>query len=132
MKKKGPLILLGIGAGIALLVCMISLSLYGRIYFFDGYDITKFAWAAAIGCSVIGVVGLFSNILSDSKNWAIAIVVILVIALVASCSDNIGGSSSGGGSKKGNCNNCGGDGWDSRNGCSCVWCGGDGYSYWNP
>ena len=35
-------------------------------------------------------------------------------------------------SSSGNCFNCGGDGWDSENHCSCVWCGGDGYSSWNP
>ena len=35
-------------------------------------------------------------------------------------------------SSSGNCFNCGGDGWDSENNCSCVWCGGDGKTHWNP
>lgn len=30
------------------------------------------------------------------------------------------------------CFNCGGDGWDSYNNCTCVWCGGDGKTVWNP
>lgn len=55
---------------------------------------------------------------------AIGIVVIFVIIV----SNSIVNDSS----PRGNCFNCGGDGWDSNNNCSCVWCGGDGYSSWNP
>ena len=128
MNKKTGLILFGVGIGIAMLVCMISLAAYGKVYFFDGYDITKFAWVVSFGCCISGLISL----ISDSKAWVITLVVALIIALCVSCGGTTSSSNSGGGSKKGNCNNCGGDGWDSRNGCSCVWCGGDGYTSWNP
>ena len=86
MSKKNSLILLGVGAGIALIICCISLSLYGKIYFFDGYDITKFAWVVAGGCVLLGIIGL----LRDHKALIIGIVIILMIILVASCSKSCG------------------------------------------
>ena len=130
MNKKTGLILLGIGIGIALLVCMISISAYGRIYFFDGYDITKFAWIVSFGCIVSGLVSL----ISDSNAWVVTLVIALIIALCVSCDFGTSSSNSGSGNSSGSyrCNNCGGDGWDSANGCSCVWCGGDGRTSWNP
>ena len=42
------------------------------------------------------------------------------------------GGMSPGSNNRGNCFNCGGDGWDCENHCSCVWCGGDGDAIWNP
>ena len=56
---------------------------------------------------------------NKSKVWLIVILVLL--ALIGSCD-----SESGNGSGSYQCNNCGGDGWDSVNNSSCVWCGGDG------
>ena len=136
MNKKTGLILLGVGVGIAMLVCMISLSAYGKIYFFDGYDITKFAWVVSFGCCISGLVSL----ISDSKAWVVTLVIALVIALCVSCGGSFSSSNSGSGKSNdsGNsngsyrCNNCGGDGWDSENNCKCVWCGGDGKTSWNP
>lgn len=61
MDKKGPLILLGIGVGLALLVCVISVSLYGEIYFFNGYNITKIAWIVILGCIITGLIGFFTT-----------------------------------------------------------------------
>lgn len=54
---------------------------------------------------------------------AAAVVFVMIVA---------GSTISGDDSNRGNCFNCGGDGWDSENNCSCVWCGGDGYASWNP
>lgn len=54
---------------------------------------------------------------------AAVVVFIMIVAGSAISSDD---------SNRGNCFNCGGDGWDSENHCSCVWCGGDGYASWNP
>ena len=68
------------------------------------------------------------------KWWVIAIAVVLVMGMIGSC-DGGGSTSKGGtgGSSGGyRCNNCGGDGWDSANGCSCVWCGGDERTSKNP
>lgn len=124
MNKKVALILLGVGVGLAILICFISVALYGKVYFFNGFEITKFAWIVSIGCIIFGLAGL----ISEDKGWMIGIVVALIIVLAVSCSDGSSTSSSGGY----RCNNCGGDGWDSANRCSCVWCGGDGKTSWNP
>lgn len=72
-----------------------------------------------------------------TKGIITIIVMVLVLAfLIASCTascdqDSYSSKSNykSGGSR---CNNCGGDGWDSANGCSCIWCGGDGITSWNP
>ena len=45
-----------VGAAIAALISLISFVGYGRVYFFDGFAITKFAWIIAIGCIVCGVI----------------------------------------------------------------------------
>ena len=66
----------------------------------------------------------------NSKGWAIAVVVLALLALIGSCSRGDSNSGNNSGSKR--CSNCGGDGWDSTNNCSCVWCGGDGKTSWNP
>lgn len=129
-KKIAP-ILLGTGLSIALMICVISITVYGRVYFFDGYDITKFAWVASAGCIVSSIIAYAS----ESKGWIVGLAVTLLIALVVTSSgDSSTRSSSSTGSNSGDyrCNNCGGDGWDSANGCSCVWCGGDGRTSWNP
>ena len=134
MNKKASQILLGAGVGLAILICVISIALYGKVYFFDGYDITKFAWIVSFGCMVCSLIAF----VSESNGWIIGLVVVLVIALVVACSGSTGSSSSSGSSNNDSnsgsyrCNNCGGDGWDSANGCSCVWCGGDGRTSWNP
>jgi len=129
MDKKVAQILLGIGVGLALLICFISVALYGKVYFFDGYEITKIAWIVSAGFTACGLIGLIGK----GEAWAIGIIVVLIIVLVASCSGSGNKSSSSSGSSSGTrCNNCGGDGWDSANSCSCVWCGGDGRTSWNP
>ena len=56
----------------------------------------------------------------------------LVLFYILSGVLNPSGGSAGGTNDKEKCSNCGGDGWDSANGCSCVWCGGDGRTSWNP
>lgn len=62
--KNTSLILLGIGVGIAILICVISIVEYGKIYFFDGYAITKFAWITAIGCALCGLIAFVKNIIT--------------------------------------------------------------------
>ena len=90
MERKAPLISLCAGAGLAVLICLISLSLYDKIYFFDGYAITKFLWVIAFGCMICGVIGL----LTKSDAWAIGLIVVLVIALFSTCDYSSGSSSS--------------------------------------
>lgn len=141
MDKKVPAYLLVAGISLAMIISGISLLLYGKVYFFDGYDFTKFLWVVSIGCTVCGFLGLFLT----GKAWIIGTVVLSLIILFVSCNSNdsgYSGSSYGNSSYRGSsgyygssdyrCNNCGGDGWDSANGCSCVWCGGDGRTSWNP
>ena len=50
--RNAAMILLAIGVSIAVLICGISIGAYGKVYFFDGYKITKIAWIIAIGCAV--------------------------------------------------------------------------------
>lgn len=70
---------------------------------------------------------------NKGKIWPIVVAILLVLSLIGSCNESSGGSSkSGSKSSEYRCSNCGGDGWDSANGCSCVWCGGDGRTSWNP
>lgn len=66
------------------------------------------------------------------KWWFIAIAVVLTLSLIGSCNECSTSSGGGNNSRDYRCNNCGGDGWDSANGCGCVWCGGDGRTSWNP
>ena len=132
--NKIGLALVAVGIGLALFICFVSIALYGKIYFFDGYEITKIAWIISVLCIIGGLIGLSIG----STFRVITLVIGLIIALCVSCSI-ISDSDSGGSNYNGNnysgsyrCDNCGGDGWDSANGCSCVWCGGDGRTSWNP
>ena len=79
-----------------------------------------------------------------TKNLLIGIAaVIIFLLIIVGIANGIANSSSGSSSYSSNtgnssnsssqrCFNCGGDGWDSANNCSCVWCGGDGRTSWNP
>lgn len=89
--RNTSLILLGIGVGIAILVCAISLIGYGRIYFFDGYDITSYAWIAAIGCTLGGLIIFIKNIITfgvstllenEKKRFIVAVLLICVIPAI--------------------------------------------------
>ena len=42
--SKLPIILLSIGAGLSLLIFLISWIAYGKVYFFNGYAITMIGW----------------------------------------------------------------------------------------
>ena len=50
-----PGVLLSIGVGLALLIFLISWSVYGRMYFFDGYAITGIGWSLSFGLSAAGI-----------------------------------------------------------------------------
>lgn len=60
----------------------------------------------------------------------VAVVLVLFFIISSAVSPNSGSTGGPTGEKK--CSNCGGDGWDSANSCTCVWCGGDGITSWNP
>lgn len=100
MRKNG-LILLLIGLGIAALVCYISITQYGKVYFFDGYEITKIAWIASFGCIGSGLIMLMVG----GTIWAIVLAVVLMFGLVVTCCD---GCSTGSNSDK--CAVCKGSG----------------------
>lgn len=51
---KAGIISLLAGVGLAMLICLISFSSYGRVFFFDGYTITAIAWIVSIMLVLIG------------------------------------------------------------------------------
>ena len=89
--SNASMVLLGMGVAIAVLICVISIGAYGRVYFFDGYAITKFAWIAAIGCVVCGLVAFVKDILAygisalledDKIRFCAAVLLICVIPAI--------------------------------------------------
>ncbi len=130
---------LTVAIALALLIVGISYVLYERVYFFDGYAITAFAWNIVCLCLIISLISAIPlAIIKTNEEYGIkasiiGIVVLIVVIVIGgivikkAADGELGSSSSGY-----NCSNCGGDGWDSANGCRCVWCGGDGITSWNP
>ena len=62
--------------GLAVFICIISLAAYGKVYFFNGYEITAFAWIMVIlgfvgGCITI-VVGCLLNLNNYSKEVCVS------------------------------------------------------------
>lgn len=53
MGKKG-IHCLFVGPGLALFICGLSLALYGKVFFFDGYLFTTICWVLSILLTVIG------------------------------------------------------------------------------
>ena len=51
-----------IGVGLAFLVSLISVAIYGKVYFFNGYDITAIAWNTAVLCLIISVPYVFLSL----------------------------------------------------------------------
>ena len=85
------IIFLAIGAAIAILICVISIALYGKVYFFDGFQITGIAWVLAIVSVLIGTcafvkevaVSGFSAFFDQAKSrFFTALVLIAVIPAI--------------------------------------------------
>lgn len=53
---KSPIVLLAMGAGLSLLIFLISWIAYGRVYFFNGYPITMIGWIISFALTVGGIV----------------------------------------------------------------------------
>lgn len=88
---------------------------------------------AAVGVGFCIWSWLRRELIAENKGTSIVILAATILVSVFMIFSTIRIATSGSStSSRGNCFNCGGDGWDSANSCSCVWCGGDGYSSWNP
>ncbi|MBE5780895.1 MAG: hypothetical protein E7328_03620 [Clostridiales bacterium] len=51
---KSATLFLSIGAGLAVMILLISWISYGRVYFFDGYTITAVGWIASFASTLYG------------------------------------------------------------------------------
>ena len=66
------------GIFLAIMICVISLSLYDRVYFFDGYEITAIGWTLVILSVLVGCITIicgcvnhledYSKVVSQSSN----------------------------------------------------------------
>lgn len=63
--NNASIIFLAIGVSIAILICVISIALYGKVYFFDGYEITGIAWVLAIVSVLIGTCAFIKEVASS-------------------------------------------------------------------
>lgn len=63
-KSNTSIIFLAIGVSIAVLICIISIALYGKVYFFDGFQITAIAWVLAIVSVIIGACAFAKEVAS--------------------------------------------------------------------
>ena len=104
-----------------ILICAISIQLYGRVYMYDGYAITGMLWTICFISLGIGIPMLVAVLCKDkypsvAKNtWKIIVVVLIVfviILLLKSCGllGDLFGSCGGSGGSGGTCDICGGDG----------------------
>lgn len=93
-------IFLAIGSGLALLITIISVSIYETIYFFDGYLITAIGWIVAIVSVVVGVALFTINLFRYGPRdyirthkirlilTAVLVLVIPVILIIATVMDH--------------------------------------------
>lgn len=134
MKKQymNPMLKFGIGCtsfGIIgmILISIVSISAYGRIYMYDGYAITGVLWTicfVALGIGVFVLALNFSLLYCKKKSispgpvlvgFAIVLLIILLIFLFKACGELIGGGSNGD-----TCGICGGTGVFQGKRCWCV------------
>ena len=117
-EKKAFGILLGFGIFVAAMICVVSVALYGKVYFFDGYVVTKILWVVAIGsigCSIVGLMG---------KSITIPAIAAVLILLCVACDSNTTKSSG-----KNKCPHCDGAGMVNTGFIdfeTCPWCHGSG------
>lgn len=116
------IILIGVGIGVRIVS---SSSSYGIAAIVIG--IILFIWA-------LRRIALGNESTLKSAIVLALTVMLFVVLIIGSVNTLLGRSGNYGNSGNSEliCNNCGGDGWDSANGGSCVWCGGDGRTSWNP
>ena len=93
-----PGVLLSIGVGLALLIFLISWSVYGRVYFFDGYAITGIGWSLSLGLSAAGILlaviflakgGPYGNL---RRQLALLGALVAILAVVLLCSAFLNGA----------------------------------------
>ena len=97
--KAGIGIVVG-AIALAAIICIISISLYGKVYFFDGYQITAIAWTLVIIGLPVGIITVIAGFLDGfvyqsnsgkelkmKKVWII-IVILAVLFLVSECSND--------------------------------------------
>lgn len=93
---KLPIILLSIGAGLSLLIFLISWIGYGKVYFFNGYAITTIGWIVSFVLIALGIIfaitGLVKSKKTNIKRQIIAVVsLVAVLPIVLICSAVING-----------------------------------------
>ena len=97
--SKLPIILLSIGAGLSLLIFLISWIAYGKVYFFNGYAITMIGWIVSFALTGAGIVLSVLNFIKGGrktrmKRQLISIVsLVAVIPVILICSSVINGGS---------------------------------------
>lgn len=139
---NNPLLKLGIsflafGVIGAILICVVSILLYGKIYFFDGYAFTGILWLICFIAIILGLLAVIICVPPSEKvanviMYAIgAIILIVCLCLLVKCTGEVfGGGSSNDGSEWTVCHKCGGDGKYTNDlgfNVSCPRCDGVGY-----
>lgn len=80
---KLPIILLSIGAGLSLLIFLISWMGYGKVYFFNGYTITMIGWIVSFVLIALGIIFAITGLVKSNKKTNIKRQIIAVVSLVA-------------------------------------------------
>jgi hypothetical protein len=60
----------GFGILLAIMICVISLSLYERVFFFDGYEITAIGWGIVIISVLIGCITIICGCVSHLGDYS--------------------------------------------------------------
>ena len=63
----------GFGILLAILICIISVSLYNRIYFFDGYEITAIGWSIVILSVLVGCITIVCGCINHLGDYSKAV-----------------------------------------------------------
>ena len=81
--SKLPIILLSIGAGLSLLIFLISWIGYGKVYFFNGYAITTIGWIISFVLIALGIIFSIIGLVKSNKKINIKRQIIAVVSLIA-------------------------------------------------
>lgn len=124
-----PFLLIGIGG--MLLISLVSLALYGKIYVFGGEAYTAALWIVCFLFTAIGMVGALGATGKEKSAMtvAFAIIGIVILCILFVVGNFFSGIFSGGDDKWDTCYKCGGDGITSSSGVpvKCPRCNGVGY-----
>ena len=63
----------GFGITLAILICIISLSLYDHVYFFDGYEITAIGWITVIVSVFLGCITIICGCVNHLGDYSKAV-----------------------------------------------------------